>query len=222
MSLGTGKTGTTAGQTTQVQGTPDSPVGTVTLATGQGKLTCPNSAPGVITPLSTLTTTGFSSSSILTITVTENAVSTALATICLNKTLPVTLGACDSSGNPPPCVISSENKNGVIKVVFRVRGGDPEFKLVLPASGRLLWPSSFPVGKVGSAYAARLQSSGGRAPYHWKIASGKLAAGLTLNGSTGAITGKPKAKGVFSCLVQATDSESPPKAAKIVVSITIK
>jgi hypothetical protein len=234
-SLGTGKTDSTAGQATSVTGTPDSPVGSVVLATGPGKLSCPSSA-GVITPLSTLTTTGFSSSSVLVVTLTENAVSNSPAKICLSKTLPFLseqnpttpapgtgiLLPCASVGGEAPCQISSTVSNGKVTVVFKLRGGDPVFRLVLPPGGRLLWPSAFPVGKVGSAYAARLQSSGGKAPYHWKIASGKLAAGLALNGSTGAITGKPKAKGTFSCLVQATDSESPPKSAKIVVSITIK
>ena len=171
--------------------------------------------------MSTLTTTGFSSDTFLVITVTENAISNQPAQICLSKTVPVILKPC-TGGDDAPCQISSSTVNGKVTVVFKVRGGDPEFKLVLPAGGRLLWPSAFPTGKVGSAYAARLQSSGGRAPYHWKIASGKLPTGLSLNGTTGAISGKPKAKGVSSCLVQATDSESPPKSAKIVVSITIK
>ena len=86
----------------------------------------------------------------------------------------------------------------------------------------MLWPSTFPVGKVGVAYAAHLQSSGGKAPVHWTTLSGKLAPGLALNGSTGAIAGTPKAKGTYTCEVRATDSESPPKTANIAVSITIK
>ena len=45
-SVPTAKTATTAGQTTSVNGTPDSPVGTVTLATGQGTLACPARRPG--------------------------------------------------------------------------------------------------------------------------------------------------------------------------------
>jgi large repetitive protein len=95
------------------------------------------------------------------------------------------------------------------------------FKLVLPG-GRLLWPSVFPNGKVGTPYASHMQSSGGKAPVHWKVASGKLAPGLKLNGSTGAVTGTPTTKGAFGCEVQATDSESPPKQANLAVSITIK
>jgi hypothetical protein len=99
-------------------------------------------------------------------------------------------------------------------------GGDPDFRVVVP-SGRLVWPSNFPNGKVGTAYAAHLQSSGGKAPFHWTVHAGKLAPGLTLNASSGAITGKPTTKGKFVCIVVVTDSESPPKNAPLSVPITI-
>ena len=87
--------------------------------------------------------------------------------------------------------------------------------------GRLLWPSNFPKGKVGATYSQHMQSKGGKAPFKWKVLSGKLAPGLTLGASTGAVTGKPTTKGTFKCVVAVSDSESPPKSANISVSITI-
>jgi hypothetical protein len=118
-------------------------------------------------------------------------------------------------------VISSARAGNNIVVKFIVPGGDPRFYLVVP-TGRQVWLSRFPPGKVGTRYASQLQSSGGKAPIRWKVASGKLPSGLTLNATTGAITGVPTAKGSFNVLARATDSETPPKIAQMNVPITVK
>ncbi len=51
-----------------------------------------------------------------------------------------------------------------------------------------------------------LAATGGTAPYTWALSSGTLPAGLTLNASTGAITGTPTAASTTSFTVQVTDS----------------
>jgi len=61
-------------------------------------------------------------------------------------------------------------------------------------------------GQVGVAYSSSLVASGGVPPYTYSIASGSLPAGLTLNASTGAITGVPTAYGPFSFTAQVADS----------------
>ena len=54
--------------------------------------------------------------------------------------------------------------------------------------------SSLPQGTVGTAYSQTLTASGGIAPYSsWTITAGTLPAGLTLNASTGVISGTPTA-----------------------------
>lgn len=53
-------------------------------------------------------------------------------------------------------------------------------------------------GKVGTAYTGSLTATGGVAPYTFSIISGCLPAGLTLNPTTGAITGTPTSAGTFS------------------------
>jgi len=54
--------------------------------------------------------------------------------------------------------------------------------------------SSLPQGTVGTAYSQTLTASGGTASYSaWTITSGALPAGLTLNASTGVISGTPTA-----------------------------
>jgi Putative Ig domain len=62
------------------------------------------------------------------------------------------------------------------------------------------------LGQVGSAYSSSLTATGGVTPYTFSIASGALPAGLTLNPSTGAITGTPTAAGAFSFTAKVTDS----------------
>ncbi|VVE90823.1 putative Ig domain-containing protein [Pandoraea bronchicola] len=68
-------------------------------------------------------------------------------------------------------------------------------------------PSSPAAGTVGMAYSQTLApaASGGAAPYTYALASGALPAGLTLDPSTGALSGTPTASGTFNFTVKATD-----------------
>ncbi len=83
--------------------------------------------------------------------------------------------------------------------------------------------SSLPTGVAQSAYpGASLQATGGVSPYFWSVTSGSLPAGLSLNSSTGAISGTATASGTASFTVTATDSETPtPQTATKNLSITI-
>ncbi len=59
---------------------------------------------------------------------------------------------------------------------------------------------------VGVAYSSALTATGGDAPYTFSITSGSLPPSLTLNASTGAITGMPTTAGIFSFIAQVVDS----------------
>ena len=61
-------------------------------------------------------------------------------------------------------------------------------------------------GTVGAPYSSAFVASGGTAPYSYAITAGALPGGLTLNPSTGAITGTPTTAGTFNFTVTATDS----------------
>jgi hypothetical protein len=60
--------------------------------------------------------------------------------------------------------------------------------------------------QVGMPYNSSLVASGGVPPYTFSITSGSLPPGLTLNASTGAITGTPTQAGNFNFTAQVVDS----------------
>jgi hypothetical protein len=82
--------------------------------------------------------------------------------------------------------------------------------------------TTLPNGTVGFVYpSATLQSSGGTGPVSWSVPANSLPSGLSLNTSTGAITGTPTAPGTTHFTVTATDSSSPQQTATATLSITI-
>ena len=80
--------------------------------------------------------------------------------------------------------------------------------------------ASLPGGIQDVTYSATLAANGGTLPYTWSIASG-LPPGLTLNSSTGAITGTPTAVGTYNFTTQVTDAGNPVQNATKALSIVI-
>jgi hypothetical protein len=71
--------------------------------------------------------------------------------------------------------------------------------------------ATVPNAVANQPYTGSLTATGGDAPFTWAITAGSLPAGLTLNSSTGQITGTPTTGGSVSFTVQATDSAHPPQ-----------
>ncbi len=69
--------------------------------------------------------------------------------------------------------------------------------------------TSLPSGKVGVGYAAAITASGGTTPY--KYSASGLPSGLSINSSTGAISGTPaqSSVGTTTVAIKVTDSTSP-------------
>ncbi len=66
-------------------------------------------------------------------------------------------------------------------------------------------PNSLPNGMVGVPYLQSISASGGNTPYTYALSTGPLPAGLTLNTSTGEISGTPTAPENRNFLIGVTD-----------------
>ena len=81
--------------------------------------------------------------------------------------------------------------------------------------------SSVPSGVDGSAYSARLSATGGAGAGTWSLSSGSLPAGLSLNASSGVISGVPKAVGRSNFTVSVSDPGPPVQHARVSLSIAV-
>jgi Putative Ig domain/PKD domain len=80
--------------------------------------------------------------------------------------------------------------------------------------------SSLPGGQVGVAYSTTVAATGGTLPLHWSATG--LPNGLTINATTGQITGTPTATGTSSVNLFLSDSGSPVQTANKTLSITVQ
>jgi hypothetical protein len=76
-------------------------------------------------------------------------------------------------------------------------------------------------GPVGQTVTMQFTASGGTTPYTYTVQSGILPAGLTLNASTGKITGTATTAGAATLTILVTDSSSPNQTATATATITI-
>src|ERR1019366_6102517 len=74
--------------------------------------------------------------------------------------------------------------------------------------------ATLPAAVMGTAYSQTLQAAGGVPPYTWSVPPGTLPAGLSLNSSTGVISGTPTGlvTGPMGFTVTVTDVETPKNA----------
>jgi len=63
-------------------------------------------------------------------------------------------------------------------------------------------------GTMGTFYTQTFTQTGGALPIAWSTSSGSLPGGLTLNGSTGVLSGTPTMTGPFTFTVRATDAST--------------
>jgi uncharacterized protein YhjY with autotransporter beta-barrel domain len=82
------------------------------------------------------------------------------------------------------------------------------YTLSISAAAIALNPATLPGATLAAAYSQTLTASGGVAPYTYAVTSGTLPAGLSLNGTTGVLSGTPTALGSSTFAVRATDSST--------------
>ncbi len=122
-----------------------------------------------------------------------------------------------SSGLPPGLTMSSGTIAGTPTASgnynFTVTAADSGVSSISKAFSITITAPSFAIttaspltpGTAGQAYNLVLTAIGGTPPYQWAVGSG-LPNGLTLNATSGAITGVPSAAGTFTFPVQLTDA----------------
>ena len=81
--------------------------------------------------------------------------------------------------------------------------------------------TSLPQGQSASLYSQTIVETGGVGPFTWTITSGILPSGMSLDPSTGAISGIATAVETNTFTVQVTDSESPPASASATFALSV-
>ncbi len=79
--------------------------------------------------------------------------------------------------------------------------------------------ATLPAATVGTAYSGSLTVAGGVAPYTFSVASGALPSGVSLNDSTGSVSGTPSASGSFNFAVAVSDSQGGSKQQALAMTV---
>jgi hypothetical protein len=96
---------------------------------------------------------------------------------------------------------------------------------ISPASGPLVTaatitaPSTGLTGTTGTVYSLPLNISGGKSPITFAITDGALPAGLTLDPTTGVISGTPTGSGTYTFTVTATDANGIKTSVTLAITI---
>jgi large repetitive protein len=91
--------------------------------------------------------------------------------------------------------------------------------LELLGAALLVRPTGLAPASVGRAYSASLRVAGGKAPYRFSRAGGRLPAGLRLT-TAGRLVGTPRVAGAFRFVVRATDANGAAKTRAYVLRVT--
>ncbi|WP_214109611.1 DUF7927 domain-containing protein [Acrocarpospora catenulata] len=118
--------------------------------------------------------------------------------LTLNSSTGLLSGTPTTAGSYPFTVqVTDANNQTATKAVTLVVVASPTLTFAAP-----------PSGQVGLAYSDQLTVSGGTAPYTWSVSTGSLPPGLTLNSSTGLLSGTPTTVGSYAFTVTVVDANS--------------
>ena len=144
----------------------------------------------------------------------------ALASDCTGLSFSAATGVI--SGNPSKLCTISGVRISATDAYDGATASTAPFDIVI-ASAQTQPTGSFAAGaSVGTPYSSGpLAVSGGSAPYAWSLASGSLGLGLSLDASTGVISGTPSGSGTLTFTVKSTDAYSAASPASGAQTITV-
>ena len=87
------------------------------------------------------------------------------------------------------------------------------------ASGLRFQSQPLPNGSINKPYSAAIQLTGATAPVQWKLTNGKLPPGITLQPTSGILSGTPTAPGEYRFTVSVTDGTNHRATGNFVIKI---
>jgi hypothetical protein len=118
----------------------------------------------------------------------------------------LTLNSSTGAITGTPTTAGTSNFTAQVTDSAKASATKPLSIIIDPSTLTITTTSPLPNGTVGVAYSQTLNATGGSPPYGWSISAGSLPAGLSLNSSTGAITGTPTTAGPFNFTAQVSDT----------------
>lgn len=139
--------------------------------------------------------------------------------------LPDGLGLDPSTGAIAGTPLLRGTYNFTVQVVDSAspqQSAQKALSIVIDPGPLTITTTGLPNGTVNVAYSVFLQATGGNAPFTWSLAGGVLPGGLTLNPTTGEISGTPTTAETQNFTVQVVDSSTPtPQTDSQALSLTI-
>jgi len=131
------------------------------------------------------------------------------ATLSFSDGTTITVGPLNNSGSAEVVTFPAKKFSWVMLTITEASGTDiglAEFQVFGNRFPSLAVTTTSPSsGSVGTSYNHPLAATGGQTPYTWSISSGYLPLGLTLNSSTGVISGTPVTTGTRTFTVKVMD-----------------
>jgi len=123
-----------------------------------------------------------------------------------------------SGGTPPP---SAPSAPACARQPTAVAASEPVTITIAPRQ-LTITTATLANGKIGTAHSQALTAAMGIAPLAWRVSSGHLPPGITLNARTGRLSGAPTQVGTFAFTVNVTDATQPqPMTASTSLSIKV-
>ena len=117
--------------------------------------------------------------------------------LSLNTSTGVLSGTPTSSGSGTMLLLVTDSAGASASFAFPLTILDTNLSITL---------TGLPAGIVGTAYTTTLTATGGATPYTWSLTSGTLPSGVTLNASTGILSGNTTAASSSDLAIKVTDS----------------